>query len=147
MKTFSERSKNNLKGVHPKLVLLMNTAIKDSPIDFTIVQGVRTIIEQAEFYSWGRTKKNPNTGKMDRVTNADGIKSKSNHQVKADGYGYAVDLYPFFDGKVQVNHPDTIKKLKIIAEHIKKVAKSMSIKIVWGGDWRNPYDPPHFQLV
>lgn len=147
MKKFSERSKNNLKGVHPKLVLLMNTAIKDSPIDFTIVQGVRTAIEQAEYYSWGRTKKNPNTDKMDRVTNADGIKNKSNHQVKSDGYGYAVDLYPFFDGKVQVNHPETIKKLKVIAEHIKKVAKSMGIKIVWGGDWRNPYDPPHFQLV
>jgi peptidoglycan L-alanyl-D-glutamate endopeptidase CwlK len=70
---------------------------------------------------------------------------KSNQQVKADGFGYAVDLYPFFDGKVQVNHPDTIKKLKIIAEHIKKVAKSMGIKIVWGGDWKFK-DMPHFQI-
>ena len=145
MKTFSDRSKNNLKGVHPKLVLLMNTAIKDSPIDFTIVQGVRTTIEQAEFYSWGRTKLNPNTGKMTKVTNADGIKNKSNHQVKSDGYGYAVDLYPFFDGKVQVNHPETNKKLKVIAEHIKKVAKSMGIKIVCGGDWKMG-DFPHFEL-
>ena len=147
MKTFGQRSINNLKGVHPTLVLLMNTAIKDSPIDFIIVQGVRTTIEQAEFYSWGRTKLNPNTGKMTKVTNADGIKNKSNHQIKADGYGHAVDLYPFFDGKVQVNYKDTIAKLKIIAEHIKKVAKSINIKIVWGGDFKSLYDPPHFQLV
>ena len=145
MKSFGQRSINNLKGVHPTLVLLMNTAIKDSPIDFTIVQGVRTTIEQAEFYSWGRTKLNPNTGKMTKVTNADGIKNKSNHQVKSDGYGYAVDLYPFFDGKVQLEHPETINKLKLIADHIKKVAKSMGIKIVCGGDWKMG-DFPHFEL-
>ena len=93
MKTFSERSKNNLKGVHPKLVLLMNTAIKDSPIDFTIVQGVRTAIEQAEYYSWGRTKKNPNTGKMTKVTNADGVKKPSKLKIGISvGVGYVVPL-------------------------------------------------------
>ena len=147
MYNFGQRSIDNLKGVHPTLVLLMNASIKDSPCDFTIVQGVRTTEQQKEFYSWGRTKKNPNTGKMDRVTNADGVKNKSNHQVKSDGFGHAVDLYPFFDGKVQISHPETIKKLKLISEHIKKVAKSMNIKIVWGGDFKKMYDPPHFELV
>ena len=29
----------------------------------------------------------------------------------------------------------------------KAFAKSMGIKIVCGIDWKNPFDPPHFQLV
>ena len=137
----SEMSKAYFKNVHPYLVEVMTTAITDSPYDFRITAGARTAKEQNALYQIGRTRAG------NKVTNADGYKNKSNHQVKSDGYGYAVDLYPFFDGKVQVNHPETIKKLKVIANHIKKVAESMGIKIVWGGDWRKPYDPPHFQLV
>ena len=38
-------------------------------------------------------------------------------------------------------------KLKNIADHIKEKAKQLGIKIVWGGDWTKPYDPPHFQLA
>lgn len=144
---FGKRSLDNLKGVHPDLVKVMTEAITDSPVDFTITQGVRTTQQQQEYYSWGRTKKNPNDGKMTKVTYADGVKRKSNHQVKSDGYGYAVDLYPFFLGEVQVRHKDTIARLKEIAEHILSVAKKLNIKIIWGGTFKKPYDPPHFELV
>ncbi|EKB56583.1 M15 family metallopeptidase [Bergeyella zoohelcum] len=147
MAVFSKRSLDNLKGVHPNLVKLMQEAIKDSPVDFTITEGVRTAKAQQEYYSWGRTKKNPHTGKMTKVTYADGVKRKSNHQVKADGYGYAVDLYPFIDDKVQTRGDDVIPALKEISDHIKATAKRLGINIVWGGDWRKPYDPPHFQLA
>ncbi|QHN64834.1 M15 family metallopeptidase [Bergeyella cardium] len=141
MYQLSERSLNNLKGVHPNLVKVMKEAISNSPVDFTITEGVRTIQRQQELYALGRTKPGQ------KVTNADGIKNRSNHQTKSDGYGYAVDLYPFFLGKVQVNHPDTIKNLKRIADHIKEIANKLGVKIVWGGDWQKPYDPPHFQLA
>lgn len=146
MAVFSKRSLDNLKGVHPNLVKIMEEAIKDSPVDFTITEGVRSAEKQQEYYSWGRTKRNPNTGNMTKVTYADGVIRKSNHQVKADGYGHAVDLYPFFEGKVQVNHKDTLLKLNLIAGHIKATAKRLGINIVWGGDWKKPFDPPHFQL-
>lgn len=76
MGTFSTRSKNNLKGVHPNLVKLVQEAIKDSPVDFTITEGVRTAKTQQEYYSWGRTKRNPNTGNMTKVTYADGVTFK-----------------------------------------------------------------------
>lgn len=134
------RSKENLVGIHPNLVKIIESAIINSPCDFTITEGVRTTKRQQELYAQGRTVK----GII--VTNKDGIKSKSNHQVKSDGYGYAVDLYPFFLGQVQINHKDTIKKLKDISNHIKKTAKDLNIKIIWGGDWKSPYDPPHFEL-
>lgn len=146
MYQFGKRSLDNLVGVHPNLVKVLKASITDSPVDFTITEGVRTAQKQQEYYSWGRTKKNPNTGKMTKVTYADGIKRKSNHQPKDDGYGYAVDLYPYFDDKVQVQGDAVILALEEIADHIKKKAKELGIKIVWGGDWKKPYDPPHFQL-
>ena len=136
----SKRSLDNLKGVHPNLSLIIQEAITTSTVDFTVVEGVRTLKRQQELYSQGRTK----PGK--KVTNADGINRKSNHQIKSNGYGYAVDIYPFFLGQVQINHEDTISSLKKIADHIKITAKRLGIFITWGGDWRNPYDPPHFEL-
>lgn len=138
------RSLKNLEGVHPNLVKVMKVAIINSPVDFTITEGLRSTERQKSLFAQGRTK--PGI----KVTNKDGVKSVSNHQDEADGkkdgLGSAVDLYPFFLGQVQVNHKDTIKNLKLIAAHIKIVASSLGIGIIWGGDWKNPYDPPHFEL-
>lgn len=134
------RSLKNLEGVHPNLVKVMKAAIENSPYDFTIVCGVRTMAEQKALYAQGRTTKGA------KVTNADGVRNKSNHQAKSDGYGHAVDIYPFYNGSVQVNDKDVIPRLKAISNHIKQVAKELNIPITWGGDWKSPYDPPHFQL-
>jgi len=138
MYKFGERSKNNMIGVHPDLVAVMEAAIKDSPVDFTIIEGVRTQEIQQKLYAKGRTA----PGVI--VTNADGIRAKSSHQVKDDGYGYAVDLYPYYNGNVQVND---VARLRLIAAHIKNVANKMKIKIIWGGDWITIKDYPHFELV
>ena len=138
-----QRSLDNLKGVHPNLVKVIKASIEDSPVDFTVVSGLRTTAEQKAIYAQGRTK----PGKI--VTKADGVKGLSNHQDEADGkkdgLGSAIDLYPYFGGKVQTEHKDTIKCLKQIAAHIKEVAKTLNIKIEWGGDWKF-IDYPHFQL-
>lgn len=139
MAKLSQRSLNNLKGVHPNLIKLITEAIKDTPVDFTVVAGVRTQAEQQALYAQGRTK----PGKI--VTNADGVRNKSNHQPKADGYGHAVDLYPFYNGSVQVNDPQVLAKLKIISLHIKSKASLLGIPVQWGGDWKF-VDPPHFEL-
>lgn len=141
MNKFSTRSLTNLKGLHPDLIRLMHEAIKACPIDFTITEGVRTDERQKELYAIGRTK----PGRI--VTSCDGIKKKSNHQIQADGFGYAVDLYPFVNGKLLVTEKETVSYLIKIAAHIKQTAKNMNIKITWGGDWKTPYDPPHFELA
>lgn len=137
MYSFSQRSKNNLLFIHPDLVKVMNEAIKNSPIDFIITDGIRSTEEQRKLYNQGRTT----PGKI--VTNADGVNNKSNHQVKTDGYGYAVDLYPFYNGSAQLSDA---KSLKVIADHIKSVAKNLGVTIQWGGDWKFK-DYPHFELV
>lgn len=140
MSSFSKRSLDNLVGVHPNLVKILKEAIKDTPVDFTITEGLRTTARQKELYAQGRTK--PGI----KVTNKNGTTNKSNHQAKADGYGHAVDLYPYYNGAVQVTDKEVIPKLKLIAVHIKAVAKCLKLDITWGGDWKNPYDPPHFEL-
>lgn len=137
MPIFSKRSLNNLEGVHPDLVRVMHASIKTTPVDFTITEGVRATKRQQELYAQGRTK----PGSI--VTNVDGIKKKSNHQVKSDGYGHAVDLYPHINGSVQINN---VPALKIIAAHIKKTATGLGIPIQWGGDWTSIKDYPHFEL-
>lgn len=138
MPTFSKRSINSLDGVHPQLVRVLKQAIKNTPIDFTVVEGVRTLARQQALYAQGRTK----PGSV--ITYADGVRNPSNHQIYKDGYGYAVDLYPFINGCVQLENR---KALEIIASHIKQTAESMGIAVVWGGDWKRPCDPPHFQLA
>jgi peptidoglycan L-alanyl-D-glutamate endopeptidase CwlK len=123
---FSKRSLDNLKGVHPLMVKLMHASITNAPIDFVITEGVRTTERQQELFKQGKSK-------------CDGIKNKSKHQKKADGYGHAVDLYPL---PIQYKN---IKPYIILSEHIKKVAKQLNINIEYGGDWRMR-DYPHYQL-
>ena len=143
----SDASIEKMKGVHPYLVEIMTAAITDSPYDFKLTAGARTAKEQNALYQIGRTRAG------NKVTNADGYKNKSNHQIKVDGYGYAVDI--FCCGKYDENgnyikyntqEGYDSKKLKDIADHIKTVAKSKGYKIEWGGDWKGGWDSPHFEL-
>ena len=137
-KELNPSSITKLYGVHPKLVSLMKEAIKQSPYMFIISQGVRTAEYQNDLYQQGRTK----PGKI--VTNVDGYNRKSNHQVKADGLGYAVDIAIMVDGKVDW---DDLTKYKEVGEHICKVAQEMGISISWGGQWKKFKDYPHFTLI
>jgi len=142
MGSFGATSLSNLKGIHPDLVKVMETAVIDSPVDFTITNGVRTTAQQQALYAKGRTE----PGEI--VTRDDGVIHKSNHQVKADGYGHAVDLYPYINGEIDFDNIHG--KQAIVAAHIKSVANNLGIPIVWGGDWtmavEHIVDPPHFEL-
>ena len=146
MYILGEKSKGKLKGVHPQLVKLMTEAVKESPYDFRIVEGVRTATYQNSLYQQGRTK----PGKV--VTNCDGFKNKSNHQAKADGYGHAIDI--FVCGIVENGHYRKFttaegydnKKMFEVVKHIKEVAQRLGIPVKWGGDWKKDKDYPHFEI-
>jgi peptidoglycan L-alanyl-D-glutamate endopeptidase CwlK len=141
MPTLNNRSKKNLLNIHPNLVNLIEKAIINSPVDYTVTSGIRTEDEQRSLYLIGRR------GIKDelRVTDKDGVFKKSNHQIKDDGYGHAIDIYPFFDGKVHVSGPTVAPKLTEIANHIKRVASNLGYKVIWGGDWKM-VDMPHFEI-
>ena len=143
--SFSQASLDKMEKVHPKLVEVMKAAIIDSPYDFRITDGARTAEEQFALYQIGRSK----PGRI--VTNCDGKKFKSNHQIKSDGFGHAVDIFPCGVIENGVYRKFTSeegydeKKLKLIANHILEVAKSKNINIEWGGNWKMK-DTPHFEL-
>lgn len=137
---FSQTSLNRLKGVHPRLVEVFLEAIKVAPYDFLIAQGVRTAEYQNSLYQVGRTK----PGKI--ITNCDGYKEKSKHQVKADGYGYAVDI-AIYNPKLKYKADYNKKKLREVSYFIKKIAKEKNLVISWGGDWVNLEDYPHYELI
>ena len=154
MPNFSQRSKDELIGVNDNMVRLMNASIIDSPVDFTVTEGLRTAKTQGIYYTWGRSVLNPNTGPLKNrplgaiVTKRDGIKLKSNHQAKKDGKGTAVDVAIFKrdkKGKGYLDFDDDAAYLKL-SKHIKAKAKELNIPIVWGGDWKSLYDAPHFEL-
>ena len=143
--SFSQTSLDKMKKVHPKLVEVMKEAITNSPYDFRITSGARTTEEQKALFALGRTK----PGKI--VTYTNGVTSKSNHQIKADGFGYAVDIFPCGVIENGVYRKFTSeegydeKKLKLIANHILAVAKLKNVNIEWGGNWKMK-DTPHFEL-
>ena len=143
--SFAQSSLDKMEKVHPKLVEVMKAAITDSPFDFRITSGARTTEEQKALYALGRTK----PGKI--ATYANGVTSKSNHQIKADGYGHAVDIFPCGVIENGVYRKFTSeegydeKKLKLIANHILNIAKSKNVNVEWGGNWKMK-DTPHFEL-
>ena len=125
--SFSVKSLNLLN--HPKfsptLRLLMIEAIKDTPIDFTVLETVRTLEKQKEYYAKGTTKT---------------LKSRHIPDTNASGYSEAADIAPY-----PVNYQD-IERFKKLSEHIKKKANQLGIPITWGGDWKSLVDMPHYEL-
>lgn len=135
----SNTSLNNLKGVHPDLVKVVQRVIDLGIIDFSVVEGVRTKERQAALLKEGRTKT-----------------LNSKHLVQKDGFGHAVDLYPYPVDMIKVLKGDDreIARFGVVAGLMLASAKELGVKIVWGGDWDSDgqtldhsfFDSPHFQL-
>lgn len=121
-----------LHGVHPACAAAVRTLIQqllEQGHVAVITAGVRSAKHQAALYAIGRTK----PGKI--VTNCDGVVKRSNHQPKADGYGYAVDLaWRLPDGRITWDGPWDL---------LGKLAKSLGLD--WGGAWRTFQDRPHVE--
>lgn len=131
---FSKKSSDRMKGVHPQLVKLANAVILQSPHDFGISQGVRTMEEQRKLYAQGR---NGNPGPIVTWT------MNSKHLIQKDGYGHAIDIVVYKDGK-----PDWSEKYyNEIADVFERVGNELGIKYVWGGNWKTSKDRPHYEIV
>lgn len=138
--SFSDTSIKRLKGVHPDLVAIITLALEKSKVDFMVIEGVRTQARQNELYSWGRTKVNPNTGKMTKVT----WTKNSRHKIQKDGYGHAVDLAPYVGGKVDWS--SSSGNYETLNRAIVEASEELGIPIEWGGNWTKNKDKPHYQL-
>lgn len=117
---FGARSKERLKGVHPDLVAVMNRALQISPMDFTIVEGLRTEARQKQLVAAGAS-----------------MTMRSRHLT-----GHAVDIAPWVGGAIRWDWP----LFHQMAVAVKAAAAVEGIPIEWGGDWRRFKDGPHWQL-
>jgi peptidoglycan L-alanyl-D-glutamate endopeptidase CwlK len=128
---FGKSSKARLAGVHPSLVACAEKALSYGEMDFAVVQGVRTKAEQARLYAQGRTAPGP---KVTWTLN-------SKHLPQKDGYGHAIDIAPYIDGKISWDekHFYNLAKLMLTA------AKELGILLEWGGNWKTK-DLPHFEI-
>jgi peptidoglycan LD-endopeptidase CwlK len=119
------KSLSNMAGLHPNLVKVVKLAITLTDVDFGLAnKSARTAEEQNALFKKG-------------VTKMDGYKKKSNHQLKADGFGYAVDLTPWINGNWDFNDWNQYYP---VASAMSKAAKKLGIKIKWGGNWMETMD-------
>ncbi len=105
--------------MHPDLVAVVKEAGKH--IDFTVIQGLRTLEEQ---------KRNVLNGKSQTM--------KSRHLT-----GHAVDLAVWQDGKLVWGPWSRYQEL---AKVVLDAAHKLKIPVTWGGDWKSLRDGPHFEL-
>lgn len=120
MYSLGSKSIERLKGVHPDMVKVVEEAIKESPLDFSITEGLRTPERQQQLFNEGKSQ----TLRSRHIT------------------GHAVDIAVVVDGKITWD----FAKYQTVATHIKEVADNLDIPIVWGGDWVSFKDGPHFEL-
>jgi peptidoglycan L-alanyl-D-glutamate endopeptidase CwlK len=114
------RSLNRLTGVHPDLVRVVKRAIEITPVDFTVLEGVRSLARQKQLLAAGATRT-----------------MHSRHLT-----GHAVDLGAYVGSQVRWDWPLYHR----IAGAVKQAARELDIPIEWGGDWRTFKDGPHWQL-
>ncbi|WP_423140165.1 M15 family metallopeptidase, partial [Providencia alcalifaciens] len=48
---FSQRSENNLKGVNPDLVKVIRRTLEITPVDFIVIEGLRTQERQKQLFA------------------------------------------------------------------------------------------------
>ena len=114
------RSLRRLRRVHPDLVEVVKRAIALTEIDFTVLEGWRTLRRQRVLFNAGASST-----------------MNSRHLT-----GHAVDLGAYVGRRVAWDWPLYHK----IAAAMKAAALECDTPIEWGGDWSSFKDGPHFQL-
>ena len=132
----SPRSIARLADVHPDLVRVVHRAADMSDLDFTVLEGRRTLDKQKQLLAQGAT----------RTLN-------SRHLT-----GHAVDLAPMIGGSVSWDWPLYHR----LADVMREASLHENVPIRWGGTWkllssiqgpvtakilsRSFPDGPHFEL-
>ena len=106
MYKLSQRSMQNLSGVHPDLIAVVKRAIQITEQDFSVIEGVRNINRQRELVAKGAS-----------------TTMNSRHLT-----GHAVDLVPYpVNWDWEYFYP--------IADAMITSCKELDIPLRWGGNW------------
>ena len=102
------------------MVKVVKRAIEITPIDFVVIEGLRTKERQQYLVAKGASKT-----------------MNSYHLT-----GHAVDIAPLVDGQASWDW----KYYRELAPAMKQAAKELDVDITWGGDWKKFPDGPHWQI-
>jgi peptidoglycan L-alanyl-D-glutamate endopeptidase CwlK len=103
------RSLNELNGVNDALVRVVKRAIQITPIDFAVIDGLRTLEEQKRYVAAGASQT-----------------LNSRHLT-----GHAVDLAAFIGNKARWELDLMCK----VAEAMRAAAHELQVPLRWGGHW------------
>ena len=117
----SQRSQNNLSGIHQDLVRVVHQALTLSKYDFVVIEGMRLLTRQKNLVKEGKSKT-----------------LNSRHLT-----GHAVDIVPLVDGAIPWQDWSAFES---VATAMKQAANQLGVSIVWGGDWVSFRDGPHYEL-
>ncbi len=122
----SQRDRSRLFGVHPDLVRVVEHASGICTSEFIVVEGLRTLEKQREYFQAGKSKT-----------------MRSRHLT-----GHAVDLAPMVDtdhdGDLELSW--SMKDFLPLHEAMEAAGREVNVRIEWGGDWTSFIDAPHWQL-
>lgn len=137
--SFSKRSLTNLEGVDPALVRVVKRALWFEVMDFSVVEGVRTLERQRELFKAGKSQT-----------------MNSKHLIQANGFGHAVDLYPYPIDMDKVNKGSVVEtsRFGVLSGLMRAAAMLEGVNIISGIDWDNDgmttdhtfFDAPHYEL-
>ena len=114
------RSIARLQDVHPDLVRVVHRAAAMSDLDFTVLEGWRTLDRQKMLMANGASKT-----------------LNSRHLT-----GHAVDIAPMLGNTVSWDWP----LYRRLAKIVKAAAAVENVPLTWGGDWKTFKDGPHWEL-
>ncbi len=123
---FSKRSLDRLESVDEDLQMVAHRALKYSPYDFGITEGVRTIERQKELVDIGKSQT-----------------MNSRHLANGEGVSEALDIAIYVNGSITWE----IGYYRKVAQAFFKAAIELNVQIEWGGLWRTFVDGPHYQLA
>ena len=129
MPSFGDRSQSKLDGCHKDLQKLLNEAIKH--VDFSVIEGRRSLKKQREAYADGRST-------------LDGVIKKSKHQANPS---LAADLLPYPADMHGYNIWDDKIRFALFIGTIKGIALQMNIPLRVGMDWDNDGSTRNHKLV
>jgi len=119
MPSFSTSSETKLTSCHPDLVRLFREVIKER--DCTVLEGHRSMERQKQLFRDGKSKT---------------LASKHLTQPSI-----AVDVMPY-----PIKWEDREGQLDF-ATFVYMKAIELGVKVKWGGNFRNFYDSPHWELI
>ncbi len=116
MYRFSRASLSHLHTCSPKLIGVANEAIKY--VDFSVIEGYRSVDRQYELYKQG-------------MTQIDGIGTKGKHN-RSPAEAFDLLPYPYVVNGVNI-WKDSFRST-LFAGRVLQIADCMGVKLRWGGE-------------